>query len=444
MIEIRAKATYALLIGTIALFLATVPINYAQANDGLLIDGLDEEWNSDIQNWDDSSFPWRIEILQNPLENYDGTYIETSSSITFNQSYVDYWMTAAKLTDAAFGTGAVIGQKMAIDIYFQGATLDYIRWYGYHIRNQLSMVANENSLILAALNDIKGEFQDSAGAKWFNVFGNELGNVVSQISLVKLELQKITETWETDKTNALTFLSGINSGIAVLNSKVETLAGYLYDSYSGTSVRTVLGQIQNYASAINNSLKQGSYSVFDYIQYIGRELANSSSFNPRLTSSVGKFRTWLSEELGNLSINADNLNLDVDLTETNDLLGLILIELQNMNLANLTQAAVDTLIGNFDDVEFGNNVDDLSDELQGVMPFGAVLQISQIIGELDKQSANEISFEVPFQFANPVDDSSVEISLAWLDDARPVVNFLMLFMLVLGLCIYTVEFVRTD
>lgn len=106
----------------------------------------------------------------------------------------------------------------------------------------------------------------------------------------------------------------------------------------------------------------------------------------------------------------------------------------------LTVSNPDTVIGDFDDVQFNENVDDLTAKLATVAPFGALLMVSAELDIMQSVTAvREPVFNIPFNFFG---NSNVNIDLGFMQDARPLFNFIVVFGFVYMLLIYTIDFIK--
>lgn len=112
----------------------------------------------------------------------------------------------------------------------------------------------------------------------------------------------------------------------------------------------------------------------------------------------------------------------------------------NVNVVIPPDDAFD-LIGDFDALDFGDDIEGLLDDIKDLAPFGAVFLLSDFVNLL--ATTNPIatpSFDFTFGFTG--DNQNFVISLAWLEDARTLINFICVGLLTYCLAVTSMKFLR--
>lgn len=122
--------------------------------------------------------------------------------------------------------------------------------------------------------------------------------------------------------------------------------------------------------------------------------------------------------------------------------------IDNMNagfaeLAALLQAGnVSDAVGDFNNVQFDENIDTLTSRIATLAPFGAVLMVAAELDMLQTQAVDSPEMDLDFDFAGF--HQVVHIDLSYLDTVQPFINWLVIILLVYNLLWYTVDFVKLE
>lgn len=225
-------------------------------------------------------------------------------------------------------------------------------------------------------------------------------------------------------------------------SKCIKLAGYLLEK----NLQPEIGQVDevvDYPQAIGVDIK-----IYLPSNGFNNETPWSDYVTPGSSGSDGGNESIdLSEIIALLERNNDllerfkydSLDLKVHDLRAYQVLNSILAEIRRTGEDNDIQAVV----GDLDFPAFEENVDDLTEKMPNILPFGVMFLLSDIF--LKISAANDLDepvFDLDFGFAG--DNSKLEIDLSFLEMVHPLFNFIAISALVLGLVRMTMPFIVAE
>lgn len=225
-------------------------------------------------------------------------------------------------------------------------------------------------------------------------------------------------------------LSSSNYGFNIIKSQAA-IWNMLYGIYNGNKTIKVTG---------------GSSSTVD-LTTIQNSLANILSTCNSILQNMGNSSGGTATDLTNIENMLSNLSFrtvggqsllrvsDQDiLAEMVTLEGLIDDIQQSLETLNQKSNVPDNdVIGNIDWEEYENESDFLIETIAELAPFGAVAVISEMVGvvsSITEISKPELIFDFDF-FAGH--NEKVHIDLSWMDGIKPMINFMLISLLIVGL-----------
>lgn len=205
----------------------------------------------------------------------------------------------------------------------------------------------------------------------------------------------------------------------VLTKIYRTLQDSSYTDGAYGSLREVINQLLLDFSSYGDVINDKSYRHF-----IRSIFADVNNVNGRMS---------LYRMISDIRTHASNIKNKLD-----DVISAI--NAINVNVVIPPDDAFD-LIGDFDALDFGDDIEGLLDDIKNLAPFGAVFLLSDFVNLL--ATTNPIatpSFDFTFGFTG--DNQNFVISLAWLEDARMLINFISIALLTYCLAVTSMKFLR--
>lgn len=289
-----------------------------------------------------------------------------------------------------------------------------------------TFMRNSIDALSTAVNNIEENTDDILGNATVLDTGSSsnktLGYFLSAILQELRELELIVNVPENDYSEVVSAISEIKT-LLNDNFPIEYPEYPTFDSIVN-SINAFKTSFDNFANQFKFSPINGTSSLRVFIPYINEQgsvipwvsIRNLTTYYNNLTNILNNVYSRQSGQLDNI------YGL---MTEIRDLL----------KVAN-----PDEVIGDFNDVQFNENVDDLTAKLATVAPFGALLMVSAELDIMQSVTAvREPVFNIPFNFFG---NSNVNIDLGFMQDARPLFNFIVVFGFVYMLLIYTIDFIK--
>lgn len=292
------------------------------------------------------------------------------------------------------------------------------------LKYYLDLYVNENVSMVTYLNEMKDDIDTGT---------TYLQNIMSDVDFIGGFLISDTVLVNGDSTyTPYYYLKSASAILIDLENNLNLIKNRLVANNA---------TISEIASSINNKLTASGSTISELVRNINNKLIASDSTISELVYSINSKLTSNNATVAELMVSTNSklsqLHTDFGTLETN------ISNIGNSVNAILALIAMDDVVsdvvGDFDSVDFSDNVDDVKDDMQNIAVYSSVVALGTYISQLNVQPVNDPSITMPFTFAGS--NENVVISVSWLDDVKPLINFALLFMLFLGLTAWSVNIV---